>query len=135
MTAGRTTETVDVAVVGGGVAGAAVARLLARSGVDVLVLERAPAWRWRAGGVFASPATVAAARRPGRRRDVLDRVTRPIPAMRVETPGGAAFELTYGAEAGGRPPSASTGRAGPGAPRGGGRRRGSTCGRGSPSRR
>ena len=37
------------------------------------------------------------------------RCRRPIPAMRVETPGGAAFRLTYGAEAGSRR-SASTGR-------------------------
>ena len=61
-------ETVDVAVIGGGVAGATVARLLARAGVDVVVLERAPVWRWRAGGVFASPATVAAAASTRRRR-------------------------------------------------------------------
>ena len=36
-----------------------------RPGATVVVLERSPAWRWRAGGVFASPAAVAALRRAG----------------------------------------------------------------------
>ena len=53
-------ERVDVAIVGAGPAGATLAARLARSGVDVQVLERAPTWRWRAGGVFASVFTVAA---------------------------------------------------------------------------
>ncbi len=47
----------DVAVIGGGPAGAIVATLLARRGHDVLVLERSTAYRWRACGVFSSPAT------------------------------------------------------------------------------
>jgi len=89
---------VEVAVVGGGPAGAITALLLARAGHDVVVLERAPAYRWRAGGVFSSPATVAALRRIGLPDEVLARVARPIGAMRVETPGGAAFRLTYGAD-------------------------------------
>ena len=92
---------VDVLVVGGGVAGAAVAARVARAGHRVLVAERSPAWRWRAGGVFASPAAVAELRDLGLAPDVLARVARPIPAMRVETPAGTAFELAYGAEAGG----------------------------------
>src|SRR4051794_3970665 len=90
-----------VVVIGGGVAGAAVAARLARAGRPVTLLERAPEWRWRAGGVFASPATVAELRDLGLDDDMLRRVARPIPAMRVETPGGTAFELTYGADAGG----------------------------------
>jgi flavin-dependent dehydrogenase len=100
MTA-RPAERVDVAVVGGGPAGAAIATYLARAGLDVVALERSPAWRWRAGGVFASPAAVAALRRLGLDAATLRRVGRPIPAMRVETRGGTTFELTYGAEAGG----------------------------------
>ena len=39
--------------------------LLARAGHDVTVFERSPAYRWRACGVFASPATVAALHRVG----------------------------------------------------------------------
>ena len=92
---------VDVAVVGGGVAGCALAVALARSGVDVVVLERQPAWHWRAGGVFSSPVTVEALRRVGIGEAALARVAFPIPAMRLETPGGSVVRLTYGAEAGG----------------------------------
>ena len=94
---------VDVAIVGGGLAGCALATLLARTGVDVAVLERQPAWRWRAGGVFSSPVTVDALRRVGLEGPALDAVMRPIPAMRLETPGGAVVRLTYGAETGGPP--------------------------------
>ena len=86
----------DVAIVGGGPAGAIVASLLARAGHDVTVFERSPAYRWRACGVFASPATVAALRRVGLDEATLARVARPIPAMRVETPTGIAFRLPYG---------------------------------------
>ena len=83
-------------VVGGGPAGAATAIGLAGRGRDVLVLERAPAWRWRACGVFTSPATVAALRRVGLVDRDLAAVARRIPAMRVETATGTRFRLTYG---------------------------------------
>ncbi|MEA2609496.1 MAG: hypothetical protein QOJ75_1739 [Chloroflexota bacterium] len=96
-------ERVEVAVVGGGLAGAAMAARLARAGREVVVLERSPAWRWHAGGVFSSPAGVAALRRAGLDEAVLRSVARPIPAMRVETPAGTAFRLTYGTENGGEP--------------------------------
>jgi menaquinone-9 beta-reductase len=64
----------------------------------VVVLERAGTWRWRAGGVFSSPASVRELEALGLPADVLARVARPIPAMRVETPAGRVFRLTYGAE-------------------------------------
>ena len=51
-----------------------------------MLLERSPAWHWRAGGVFTSPAAVAALRRVGLDEATLAAVARPIPAMRVETP-------------------------------------------------
>ena len=57
--------TVDVAVVGGGPAGSTLAAALARRGIETIVLERAPSWRWRAGGVFTSPAAVTALERAG----------------------------------------------------------------------
>jgi flavin-dependent dehydrogenase len=98
-----TAERVVVAIVGGGPAGAALATRLATAGREVVVLERSPRWRWRAGGVFASPAAVAALRDLGLDEAFLRSVARPVPAMRVETVGGASFRLTYGAEDGGPP--------------------------------
>jgi flavin-dependent dehydrogenase len=89
-------DAVDVAVVGGGPAGSLTAMLLAGLGREVVLLERAPAWRWRACGVFSSPAGVAALRRLGLAEVDLVRVARPVPAMRVETRGGTRFGLTYG---------------------------------------
>jgi flavin-dependent dehydrogenase len=91
----------DVAIVGAGPAGAALGARLARAGLDVVILERAPDWHWRAGGVFASPAAMGALARTGLDAATRARVARPIPAMRVTTPGGATIRLTYGAEAGG----------------------------------
>ncbi len=98
-----TVEQVEVAIVGGGPAGAALAARLASSGHQVVLLERMPSWRWRAAGVFASPAAVSALGRLGVPVSLIDAVARPIPAMRVETVGGTAFRLTYGADSGGEP--------------------------------
>ena len=90
------TASTDVAIVGGGPAGALTAMLLARRGLEVVVLERAPQWRWRACGVFTSPATVMVLRDAGVAPADLVRVARPIPTMRVETPRGTSFALSYG---------------------------------------
>ncbi len=96
-------DRVEIAIVGGGPAGAVLAARLASAGLEVVVFERSPAWHWRAGGVFASPAAVAALGRGGLDPVILAEVARPIPAMRVEPPGGTAFRLTYGTETGGPP--------------------------------
>jgi flavin-dependent dehydrogenase len=96
-------ERVEIAIIGGGPSGAVLAAHLARAGREVVVLERTLAWHWRAGGVFASPAAVAALRRAGLDHATLAAVARAIPAMRVETPSGTTFRLTYGADAGGEP--------------------------------
>jgi flavin-dependent dehydrogenase len=88
--------TVDAVVVGAGPAGALTATLLARRGRRVVLVERSPAYRWRACGVFASPAAVHMLRGVGVDDAEIARVARPIPAMRVETAAGTSFRLTYG---------------------------------------
>ncbi len=95
------TAVVDVAIVGAGPAGTTLAAALAARGIEVLVLEQAPAWHWRAGGVFTSPAAVRALERAGLGGATGDGLARPIPAMRLETRGGAVVRLTYGADRGG----------------------------------
>ncbi|HKF84380.1 MAG TPA: NAD(P)/FAD-dependent oxidoreductase [Candidatus Limnocylindrales bacterium] len=94
------TRGADVVIVGGGPAGAVTATYLARAGHDVVLLERASRYRWRAGGVFASPAAVRELRHAGLDPATLARVARPIAAMHVELPDAArtSFRLTYGAE-------------------------------------
>jgi flavin-dependent dehydrogenase len=96
MTTGDGRE-VDVVVVGGGLAGAAMAIRVARQGLAVDVVEQSSGWRWHACGVFASAATARELRSLGMAEDVLESVARPVPAMRVETPRGAVLRLCYGA--------------------------------------
>jgi flavin-dependent dehydrogenase len=92
----------EVLVVGGGPSGAATAIGLARRGRDVVLVERAPVWRWRACGVFTSPATMRALAGVGVAEADLEAMARRIPAMRVETQAGTRFRLTYGDDGSGR---------------------------------
>jgi flavin-dependent dehydrogenase len=88
----------EVVVVGGGPGGTVAATLLARRGREVVLLERSPAWRWRACGVFSSPAAVTALRRVGLGEDAIRDAALPIGAMRVESANGTTFRLTYGSD-------------------------------------
>ena len=91
-----TIDSVDVAVVGGGPAGALTAMRLAQLGHAVALFERAPRWRWRACGVFASPAAVTALRDIGIGHQDLAALARPVRAMEVQSRRGVRFALTYG---------------------------------------
>jgi len=88
--------TIDVAIVGGGPAGAVLAARLARRGRAVVLLERSAAYRWRACGVFSSPTSVRELREAGLDAETLAAMVRPAPAMRVETATGTWVRLTYG---------------------------------------
>jgi 2-polyprenyl-6-methoxyphenol hydroxylase-like FAD-dependent oxidoreductase len=65
-------ETTDVVVVGGGIAGSALAGRLAASGIDVLVLERQEHYRDRVRGECMMPWGVVEARRLGVEQVLLD---------------------------------------------------------------
>lgn len=81
---------VDIAIVGGGPAGAALAVRLADAGRDVALFERLPQPRWRAAGVYSSPLTRRRLADLGLPRDELDRLIRPISAMVVRTVDNSA---------------------------------------------
>ncbi len=89
------TEQFDVAIVGGGPAGAATAIRLARGGYRVVVLERHAHPGWRACGVFASPLVRSRLRALGVPNVEMDALSRPIAAMELESEG-ASCRLEYG---------------------------------------
>src|SRR5579862_5355819 len=59
------TNNPDVVVVGGGIAGASIATVLARRGVEVLLLERQRGYRDRVRGEYMAPWGVLEARALG----------------------------------------------------------------------
>lgn len=85
----------QVAIVGGGPAGAALQIRLAQAGVESVLFERAPHVRWRACGVFSSPLTRGCLRDLGFSDDEISRLARPISALDVRTQAGAAVRLEY----------------------------------------
>lgn len=94
-------ERVEVAIVGGGPAGAALAIRLGERGMDVALFERWPAPRWRAAGVYSSPLTRARLAQLGLSVGQLDALIRPIEAMDVVSTRGPACRLAYDPPAGG----------------------------------
>ena len=81
---------VEVAIVGGGPAGAALAIRLAERRRSVAVFERLPRPRWRASGVYSSPLTRRCLAALGLSEQQLERLIRPISAMVVATADGRA---------------------------------------------
>jgi flavin-dependent dehydrogenase len=87
---------VEVAIVGGGPAGAAIAAHLAAAGRDVVLFERLARPVWRACGVYSSPLTRRRLAAVGLATEQLARLIAPIPAMEVATAdGSAACRLEY----------------------------------------
>jgi menaquinone-9 beta-reductase len=91
MTASATTHDAEVIIVGGGPAGAATAWMLAREGVDVLVLERARFPRDKPCAEYVSPQ----ASRIFAEMGVLDRIetagAAQLAGMVVRSPAGVSF--------------------------------------------
>lgn len=90
-----TDRRVDVAIVGGGPAGAATAIGLARAGVEVALFERAHEPKWRASGVYSSPLTRAKLAALGLDEAGLDALVTRVPGLTVRTLGGATCRLDY----------------------------------------
>ena len=86
---------VEVAIVGGGPAGAALAIALASAGRDVALFERQAAPRWRASGVYSSPRTRRSLHDLGLDPSTVDGLIRTIGAMEVRTTGGAGCRLEH----------------------------------------
>jgi flavin-dependent dehydrogenase len=88
-------ENADVLIVGGGPAGAVSALLLARRGLDVLLIDRDAFPRPKPCGECLSPAATLALRALG----LLDAVEAAAPARlagwRIVAPSGAAFEARF----------------------------------------
>jgi len=88
-------ESVDVAIVGGGPAGAATAIRLAQRGYSVVVLERHREPRWRACGVFTSPLVRHRLLEIGLSQTELDKLAQAISAMELVSTRGAHSTLQY----------------------------------------
>jgi flavin-dependent dehydrogenase len=88
-------ERTDVAIVGGGPAGAALAIRLAGRGVATTLVERSAAPAWRACGVFSSPVTRRSLAALGLSEAQLGELSRPIDALELETTRGVRCRLEY----------------------------------------
>ncbi len=82
-------------IVGGGLAGAALATRLADAGMDVVVFERLLEPRWRACGVYSSPLTHGRLSDLGLEGEERAALVRPIQTMDVRSTRGSACRLAY----------------------------------------
>jgi flavin-dependent dehydrogenase len=85
----------EVAIVGGGPAGASLAARLAAEGREVVVFERRREPRWRASGVYTSPQTRPALIELGLPPYRVDELLRPVPELVVETVRGVECSLAH----------------------------------------
>jgi flavin-dependent dehydrogenase len=85
----------DVAVVGGGPAGSALAMRLASAGVHTVVVERSAEPRWRASGVFSSPLTRHRLADLGMEVSDIADLHRPISALNLESTRGGICRIEY----------------------------------------
>ena len=88
-------DVTDVAIVGGGPAGAALAIRLADAGVDTVLLERRSKPAWRACGVFSSPLTRGRLAELGLERSLIGSLHRPISALDLQTTRGVSCRIEY----------------------------------------
>ncbi len=87
--------TADVAIVGGGPAGSALAIRLARSGIATTLIERRSAPTWHACGVFSSPLTRGHLAELGMSATEIAALNRPIAALDLETTRGVRCRIEY----------------------------------------
>lgn len=93
-------QSTEVAIVGGGPAGAALGIQLATRGIEVAIFERWRSPRWRASGVYSSPLTRGRLSALGLTPDQLRALIRPISRMVVEAPATPSVVLDYSDEGG-----------------------------------
>ena len=88
-------DTADVAIVGGGPAGAALAIRLADAGLETVLFERRSKPDWRACGVFSSPLTRDRLADLGFESREIDKLHRPISALDLQTTRGTSCRIDY----------------------------------------
>jgi flavin-dependent dehydrogenase len=88
-------EATDIAIVGGGPAGAALAIRLARAGIRTTLFERRAQPEWHACGVFSTPLTRARLAELGFTKSDIARLNRPIHALNLQTTRGVTCRIEY----------------------------------------
>lgn len=91
----RVPDAADVAIVGGGPAGAALAIRLASAGLRTILLERRERPEWHASGVFSTPLTRLRLRDLGFSTEEIAALNRPIRALNLQTTRGTTCRLEY----------------------------------------